>query len=176
VKRLVEMHGGTIEVSSTLGQGSEFVVSLIVREPGALSLKAEPAPTEIAKPTGPALRVLVVDDNVDAATALEMLVEECGHRVCTAHTGQAALAAALDYRPDVVLLDIGLPELDGFEVAKRIRQQSVLHNIVLVAMTGYGRDTDRQRSLEAGFDHYLVKPVDFGKVQQILATVSAKPT
>ena len=89
-------------------------------------------------------------------------------------TGRAALAAALDYRPDVMLLDIGLPELDGFEVAKLIRQQPVHHNIVLVAMTGYGRETDRQRSQEAGFDHHLVKPVDFGKVQQILATVSEK--
>jgi CheY-like chemotaxis protein len=168
------MHGGTIGVSSTLGQGSEFVVSLVVREPGALSLKTQPPPTEIAKPTGPALRVLVVDDNVDAATTLAMLVEESGHRVWKAHTGQAALAAALDYRPDVMLLDIGLPELDGFEVAKRIRQQPVLHNIVLVAMTGYGRDTDRQRSQEAGFDHHLAKPADFGKVQQILATVSEK--
>jgi signal transduction histidine kinase/CheY-like chemotaxis protein len=174
VKRLVEMHGGTIGVSSTLGQGSEFVVSLVVREPGALYLKTQPPPTEIAKPTGRAMRVLVVDDNVDAATALEMLVEESGHLVWKAHTGPAGLAAALDYRPDVVLLDIGLPELDGFEVAKRIRQQPVLHNIVLVAMTGYGREIDRQRSQEAGFDHHLVKPADFGEVQQILATVSEK--
>jgi signal transduction histidine kinase len=185
-KWLVEMHGGTVGVSSTLGQGSEFVVSLGIRnqESGVGSqgsgIRSQESPallTPDSCPLTPApLRVLVVDDNVDAATALEMLVEECGHRVCTAHTGQAALAAALDYRPDVMLLDIGLPELDGFEVAKRIRQQPVLHNIVLVAMTGYGRDTDRQRSQEAGFDHHLVKPVDFGKVQQILATVSEKPT
>jgi len=174
VKRLVEMHGGTIGVSSTLGQGSEFVVSLVAREPGAPSLETQPTPTEIAQPTGPVLRVLVVDDNVDAATALEMLVEKSGHRACKAHTGPAALAAALDYRPDVMLLDIGLPELDGFEVARRIRQQPVLHNIVLVALTGYGRETDRQRSQEAGFDHHLVKPVDFGKVLQILATVLEK--
>jgi signal transduction histidine kinase/CheY-like chemotaxis protein/pimeloyl-ACP methyl ester carboxylesterase len=174
VKRLVEMHGGTIGVSSTLGQGSEFVVNLFVCESGALSLKTQPPPAEIAKPTGPALRVLVVDDNVDAATALEMLVGASGHRVWKAHTGQAALTAALDYRPDVILLDIGLPELDGFEVAKRIRQQPVLHNIVLVAVTGYGRETDRQRSQAAGFDHHLAKPVDFGKVQQILASVSEK--
>ena len=80
------------------------------------------------------------------------------------------------FDPHVVLLDIGLPELDGFEVAKRIRQQPTLNNIVLVAMTGYGRETDRQRSQEAGFDHHLVKPADFGKVQQILATVSEKAT
>jgi signal transduction histidine kinase/ActR/RegA family two-component response regulator len=173
-KRLVEMHGGTIGVSSTLGQGSEFLVSLVVHEPGALPVETQPPPTEIATSTGPALRVLVVDDNVDAATALEMLMEKFGHRVWKAHTGQGALTAALDHRPDVMLLDIGLPELDGFEVAKRIRQQPVLHDMVLVAMTGYGRDTDRQCSREAGFDHHLVKPADFGKVQQILATVSQK--
>ena len=103
---------------------------------------------------------------------MALLLRESGHDVRTAHDGPTALEAALDYRPDVVLLDIGLPGLDGFEVAKRIRQQPALHNIVLVAMTGYGRETDRQRSQEAGFDHHLVKPVDFGEVQQILATVS----
>ena len=175
-KRLVEMHGGTIGVSSTLGQGSEFVVSLVVCPPGAMSLKTQPPPTEIAKPTGPALRVLVVDDNVDAANVLKMLVEEAGHLVRMAHTGPTALAAALDYRPDVMLLDIGLPELDGFEVAKRIRQEPLLHDIVLVAMTGYRQAADRQRMQEAGFDHYLVKPADFEKVRQILAAVSEKAT
>ena len=175
-KRLVEMHGGTVGVSSTLGQGSEFVVSLVVCPPGAMSLKTQPPPTEIAKPTGPALRVLVVDDNVDAANVLKMLVEEAGHLVRMAHTGPTALAAALDYRPDVMLLDIGLPELDGFEVAKRIRQEPLLHDIVLVAMTGYGQAAGRQRMQEAGFDHYLVKPADFEKVRQILASVSEKAT
>ena len=107
---------------------------------------------------------------------LEMLLEESGHEVRTAHDGPTALEAALDYRPDVVLLDIGLPGLDGFEVAKRMRQQPVLQNVVLVAMTGYGQETDRQRSQEAGFDHHLVKPADFEKVRQILATVSEKAT
>ena len=173
-KRLVEMHGGTVGVSSTLGQGSEFVVSLVVCPPGELSAKTQPPPTEIAKPTAPALRVLVVDDNVDAANVLKLLVQEAGHLVRMAHTSPTALAAALDYRPDVMLLDIGLPELDGFEVAKRIRQEPLLHDIVLVAMTGYGQATGRQRMQEAGFDHYLVKPADFEKVRQILAAVSEK--
>jgi signal transduction histidine kinase/ActR/RegA family two-component response regulator len=175
-KRLVEMHAGTVGVSSTLGQGSEFVVSLVVCPPGAMSLKTQPPPTEVAKPTGLALRVLVVDDNVDAANVLKMLVEEAGHLVRMAHTGPTALAAALDYRPDVMLLDIGLPELDGFEVAKRIRQEPLLHHIVLVAMTGYGQAAGRQRMQEAGFDHYLVKPADFEKVRQILMEVSEKAT
>jgi CheY-like chemotaxis protein len=122
------------------------------------------------------LRVLVVDDNVDAATTLELLLQESGHLVRVAHTGPGGLAAALDFRPAVMLLDIGLPELDGLEVAKRIRQQPTFDNIVLVGMTGYGRETDRRHSQEAGFDHHLVKPVNFRKVQQILATVSEKAT
>ena len=174
VKRLVEMHEGTIGVSSTLGEGSEFVVSLPVHRPMALSQKTQPPPTEIAKPTSAALRVLIVDDNVDAATALEMLLQESGHLVRVAHTGPTGLAAALDFRPDVMLLDIGLPELDGWEVAKRIRQQPTLHDIVLVAMTGYGQKADRQRSQKAGFDHHFAKPVQSGKLRQFLATVSKK--
>jgi PAS domain S-box-containing protein len=175
-KRLVEMHEGTIEVSSTLGQGSEFVVSLPVDLSMALARKTQPSPTEIAKPPNAGLRVLVVDDNVDAATALELLLQESGHLVRVAHTGPTGLAAAPDFRPDVVLLDIGLPELDGWEVAKRMRQQPALRNAVLVAMTGYGREPELQRSQDAGFDHHLVKPADFRKVQQILATVSEKAT
>jgi CheY-like chemotaxis protein len=118
------------------------------------------------------LRVLVVDDNVDTVTTLALLVNECGHDARTAYDGSSVLEAALDYRPHVVLLDIGLPGLNGFEVAKQLRQQPALQNVVLVAMTGYGREGDRQRSQEAGFDHHLVKPGDFGKVLQILASVS----
>src|SRR5271154_3250352 len=171
VQRLVEMHGGTVEVSSVLGQGSEFVVRLPVVAPP----EPQPSlpPTEKVQPTGPSLRVLVVDDNVDTVTTLALLVKESGHEVRTAYDGSAVLEAALDYRPNVVLLDIGLPGLNGFEVAKQLRQQPALRNAVLIAMTGYGRESDRQRSQEAGFDHHLVKPGDFGKVLQILATVSA---
>ena len=119
-----------------MGQGSEFVVRL----PVVLTPAPQPpsTPKETAEPTGPSLRVLVVDDNVDAAETLAMLLKASGHEVRTAHNGPTALEAALDYRPNVVLLDIGLPGLDGYEVAKRIRQQPVLHDIVLVAMTGYG--------------------------------------
>jgi PAS domain S-box-containing protein len=170
VHQLVTMHGGTVEAYSALGQGSEFVVRL----PIAVSPASQPPspPKETAEPTGPSLRVLVVDDNVDAAQSLAMLLKDSGHQVRMAHTGPTALDAALDYRPNVVLLDIGLPEMDGFEVAKRIREQPFLKNVVLVAMTGYGQDTDRQRSQEVGFNAHLVKPADFGKVQQILATVS----
>ena len=173
-KRLVEMHGGTIGVSSTLGEGSEFVVSLVACPPAAMSLTTRPPPTKIAQSTGAALRVLVVDDNVCAAKILEMLVEGAGHLVRMAHTGPTALTAALDYRPDVMLLDLGLPELDGWEVARRIRQTPLLHDIVLVAITGYGQESVRQRSLEAGFDYHFAKPADFEKVRQILMGVAEK--
>jgi PAS domain S-box-containing protein len=174
VKRLVEMHEGTIGVSSTLGEGSEFVVSLPVGSLAAASRKTQPPQTEIAKTTRAVLRVLIVEDNVDAAAALEMLLQASGHLVRVAHTGPTGLAAALDFRPDVMLLDIGLPELDGWKIAERIRQQPTLQNIVLVAMTGYGQNTDRKRSQKAGFDHHFVKPVEFGKLRQILAAVSEK--
>ena len=174
VQRLVEMHGGRVDVVSALGQGSEFVVRL----PVVLAPASEPSsiPAGTASATGPSLRVLVVDDNVDTAQTLAMFLEALGHVVRMSHDGPTALKAALDYRPNVVLLDIGLPGLNGYEVAKRMRQQPGLNNIVLVAITGYGQEADRQRSQEAGFNYHLVKPADFGKVQEILATVSKKAT
>ena len=112
--------------------------------------------------------MLVVDDNADAAQTLRMLLEDSGHDVRTADDGPTALAIAPVFRPNVVLLDIGLPGIDGFEVAKQLRQQPGLSSVMLVAMTGYGQLSDKQRSQEAGFDHHLVKPVSFRKVLQIL--------
>jgi CheY-like chemotaxis protein len=173
VQRLVEMHGGTVAASSALGQGSEFVMRLPVVSPPPP--QASSPPIETAQSTGPSLRVLVVDDNVDTVTTLALLVTESGHDVRTAYDGPAVLEAALDYRPNVVLLDIGLPGLNGFEIAKRLRQHPALQNTVLVAMTGYGGVSDLQRSFEAGFDHHLIKPGDFGKILQILATLSELP-
>jgi CheY-like chemotaxis protein len=173
VQRLVELHGGTVEASSVLGQGSEFVVRLPVTPTSATQPRA--APTEAAQPTT-SLRALVVDDNVDTAESMALLLKASGHDVRTAHDGPTSLEAARDYRPDVVLLDIGLPGLNGFEVAKRMRQQPTLQNIVLVAMTGYGQEADRQRSHEAGFDHHLVKPAEFKELQRILTSVSEKAT
>jgi CheY-like chemotaxis protein len=128
----------------------------------------------MTEPTGPSLRVLVVDDNADMAVSLAILLRGSGHDVRTAHDGPTALQAALDYRPNVVLLDIGLPGIDGYEVAKRLRQQPIFSTVVLVAMTGFGQQSDRQRSQDAGFNHHLVKPADFEQVRQILATVSQK--
>ena len=100
------------------------------------------------------------------------LLRALGHNVRTAHDGHKGLEAAFDFRPDVMLLDIGLPGLDGYEVAKRLRQQPVFRSLVLAAMTGYGQESDRDKSKSAGFDHHLVKPAEFEKVQRILATVS----
>lgn len=173
VQRLVEMHGGTVSARSELGKGSEFVVRMPV--------VAAPPPEAILPPVektparGPALRVLLVDDNVDTVRTLSMLVQGCGHDVRTAYDGPAVLEAALDFRPHIVLLDIGLPGMNGFEVAKRIREQPALQGTVLVAMTGYGQESDRQRSKEAGFDHHLVKPTDFTLLLQIMATVTVAP-
>lgn len=119
------------------------------------------------------MRILVVDDNVDAADSLAMLLRVAGHEVQTAYDGPAALDAALDQRPDVLLLDIGLPGFDGYELARRVRQQASLSAVMLVAMTGYGQEEDRQRSLAAGFAHHLVKPADFVKIQEVLSTVKS---
>ena len=174
VQRLVEMHGGKVTASSVVGQGSEFVVRLpvaLTAEPCPPSPSPSP-PTKKPKPTGPPLRVLVVDDSVETAETLARLLHHSGHEVWTAHDGPTALEAALENRPNVVLLDIGLPGLNGFEVAKRMRQQPTLRNVVLVAMTGYGQESDRLRSREAGFDDHLVKPAHFEQIEKILATVS----
>jgi CheY-like chemotaxis protein len=175
-KRLTEMHEGTIGVSSTLGQGSEFVVSLPVHRRGTALPMPPVDSSEPAHPIEPSLRILIVDDNADAATALEMLLQESGHQTWVAHTGPDGLASAVAHRPAVILLDIGLPGFDGYEVAQQVRREPLLQKTVLVAMTGYGHETDRQRSRAAGFDHHLVKPVDFGKVRPILASVGTGAT
>ena len=172
VRRLTELHGGKVEASSELGKGSEFIVRL----PVALPDTPQPpsAVNEIGQPSIRRLRVLLVDDNVDTVLSFSMLIEAYGHDVRTAHDGLAAVQAAIDYRPDVALLDIGLPGLNGYEVAKRIRQCSNLENVVLVALTGYGQDSDRETSRQAGFNHHLVKPALLEQLQQVLTTVSEK--
>ncbi len=174
VRRLVELHGGTVTVSSNLGCGSEFVVGLPM-----LRSARRPLPSfspETVAPPSPKLRVMVVDDNVDMAEGLALLLRESGHEVQLAYDGSTALEAALKVLPNVMLLDIRLPQIDGYEVAKRLRALPLFQNTVLVAMTGYGQKADHERSLKAGFDHYCVKPVDFGHVQQILATISTTDT
>ena len=173
VRGLVEMHGGRVEASSTLGQGCEFVVRLPTMAAPGPRPQAQALSThqELPAASGPSLRVLVVDDNKDAVQMLEMLLEMSAHDVRTAHDGPAALEAALLHRPHVVLLDIGLPGLDGYEVARKIREQAIFKDVVLIATTGYGQDRDRQRSHDAGFDHHLVKPLDFDTLEHILVAV-----
>jgi PAS domain S-box-containing protein len=178
VQRLVGLHGGSVKVQSILGQGCEFVVRLPLM-PLMPLMPTAPAPLappllalDAAQPPANGCRVLVVDDNVDAAQSLARLLEMTGHEVRLAYDGPSVLEAALDHRPEVVLLDIGLPGLDGFEVAQQIRQEAALSSIVLVALTGYGQNADRQQSQEAGFDHHLVKPASFSEIEQILSSVS----
>ncbi len=169
VQRLTELHGGKVEAFSDVGQGTEFVVRLPVM--AGESQPPELPITVISPPVTRALRVLVVDDNSDTVLSFSMLLRALGHDVRTAHDGPTGVSVALEYLPDVALLDIGLPGLNGFEVAKRIRQEPSLQKITLVALTGYGQETDRQASQDAGFNHHLVKPADFAKLQQILESI-----
>jgi CheY-like chemotaxis protein len=115
--------------------------------------------------------VLVVEDNRDVAESLKLLLELFGHRVCVAHDGIEALDSARAHRPGVMLVDIGLPEIDGYEVARRVRGEPALRDVTLVALTGYARDEDRQAALTAGFDLHLVKPVDPEKLEQMIRSV-----
>src|SRR5262249_33866753 len=147
VHRLVEMHGGSVQAfSDGPGKGSE----LVVRLPALAGPRPRgPAPVE-ANGRGAARRILVVDDNADAADGLSYFLAMSGHEVRTAYDGREALAAARAYRPEAVLLDIGMPGMDGYEVARRLRQEPGLERALLVALTGYGQEEDRRRSREAG--------------------------
>jgi PAS domain S-box-containing protein len=174
VKRLVELHGGSVEARSAgEGYGSVFVVRLPVSMAVSDVAAPPPAHTSTNRAT---YRILVVDDNQDSADSLAMLLELTGHTVLTAHDGQAALDAAAQHRPDVVLLDIGLPTLNGHEVCRRIRQQPWGNDMVLIALTGWGQDEDRRRSQEAGFDGHLVKPVDHTRLVTLLASLIERRT
>jgi two-component system CheB/CheR fusion protein len=166
VKGLVEGHGGEIRAHSDgPGQGSEFVITLPMAPNRAAGPNAHrgPAPGRIRA------RVLVVEDNVDAAETLTELLELVGHEVCHAANGPEALEQARSFHPDVALVDIGLPGMDGYEVARRLRAQPSERPLLLVALTGYGQDDDLQRSRAAGFDRHLVKPIDFEVLQGLLA-------
>ena len=170
VQRLTELHGGRVEVTSSLGSGSEFTIrlpllSVELENKVPFSEKNEP---KVVRP----LRVLVVDDNVDTVLSFSILLRASGHDVFTANDGITAVQVASENRPDVVLLDIGLPGLNGYEVAKRIRQQPGGKEVVLIALTGYGQDTDRQLSAQSGFNHHLVKPARLEQVKEILAAAA----
>lgn len=168
VDRLVKLHGGSVEARSEgVGRGSEFVVRL--------PALAEAPPAE--RPSAPAAvravsrRILVVDDNVDSAQGMAMLQRVRGHDVRTAFDGPSALALATESAPEVILLDIGLPGMDGFEVARRLRAAPTTATSVLIAMSGYGSEEDRAKAKEAGFDDYLVKPVELERLRALLEAV-----
>jgi CheY-like chemotaxis protein len=171
VKRLVEMHEGDIEARSEgPGCGSELVVRLPMaaedRTIGGGTVRGARAGADGSRPE----RILVVDDNVDAAEALSRFLRMQAHEVRVVYDGLAALAAARDMNPDVVLLDIGLPEMDGLEVAKSLRARGDGPRPLLVAMTGFGQAEDRARTAAAGFDHHLTKPVDPKLLQSLMQT------
>lgn len=173
VKRLVEMHGGTISIESEgRGKGSEF----LVRVPMAIFQTKQPDVLSITKQepgirSGPPIRILVVDDNQDSADSLGLLLKLLGNDVRIVHDGPAAVEVANEFEPRVVLLDIGLPTMNGYEAARQIRQLSWADRAVLIAVTGWGGADDRERSKQAGFDHHLVKPVDPDVLTQLLASL-----
>jgi signal transduction histidine kinase len=170
VKRLVEMHDGTVEARSEgPGRGSAFVVRLPVLTEGPKP--AAHATAAARERAAVARRMLVVDDNPDSAESLSMLLQVSGHETATAHDGLEALAEAERFRPEVVLLDIGLPLLNGYDAARRIREQPWGKDMVLVALTGWGQEEDRRKSKEAGFDLHLVKPVDLDLLMERLGSL-----
>jgi len=167
VKNLVEMHDGTVEAHSAgVGQGSEFVVRLPI---AVESAEPPPAPTIVEPTTTTPRRILVVDDNRDSATSLAALLELTGHETHIAYDGLEAVEAAVTFGPDVVLLDIGLPKLNGYDACRKIREQPSGKGIVLIALTGWGQDEDREKSKAAGFDAHLVKPVDYDALMKFLS-------
>jgi CheY-like chemotaxis protein len=172
VRALVEMHGGKVSATSSgPGQGSEFVVQLPLLPDQATQQAGSGGGRAGDGPGG--RRVLVVEDNRDIAESLALLLTHSGHEVRTVHDGRSALDAAREFRPHVVLLDIGLPELDGYEVARRLRQFPELVGARLVALTGYGQPAERRRAMEAGFDVHLVKPVDLLALKELLDRMAA---
>ncbi|SMP73403.1 ATP-binding response regulator [Noviherbaspirillum suwonense] len=160
VKKLVELHGGSVSVSSAgEGLGSTFEVRLPVMQASAPAQSAQQAPA--ASGTSGGYRILVVDDSVDSASMLCALLEISGHTVLTSHTGKDAIAAATQFHPEIIFLDIGLPDMTGYEVAARMRRLPDMDSVKLVALTGYGQEKDKQDAKAAGFDHHLVKPINF---------------
>jgi len=174
VRSLVELHGGRVEARSAgIGKGSEFVVRL----PALAAARASPRPAVPpgTRPGAPGpLRILVVEDNQDTAEMLGAMFKMSGHEVELAADGFTALRTAESFRPAVVVSDLGLPGMDGYELARRIRQQERSGDLVLVALSGYGREEDRLKTREAGFDHHLVKPADVDKILGIVAELAAR--
>jgi two-component system CheB/CheR fusion protein len=178
VRRLVELHGGRVRaLSDGCGHGAEFVVYLPAPRGADADQNVGDEQTDDAESPAPRARVVLVEDNVDAADALAMLLDLLGHEVAIVHDGLAALECLERTRPDVMLVDIGLPGIDGFEVARRVRAHALGRGVLLVALTGYGGDEDKERTRAAGFDHHLTKPVQLDALQGLVATVAGgQPT
>jgi signal transduction histidine kinase/ActR/RegA family two-component response regulator len=171
-RRLIELHGGSLTAHSAgLGHGSEFIVRLPLAQPG-LAHGSE-APREHGDSTASGHRVLVVDDNQDFANSLALILRAMGNDVRVVHDGPGGLALAREFRPDVSFLDIGLPGLNGYELARRLREDAATAGMTLVAVTGWGQDKDRERAFASGFDHHLVKPVETHRVLAILGAAPA---
>jgi CheY-like chemotaxis protein len=172
VKRLVEMHGGSVEARSAgPGQGSEFIVRL----PAVVGLLSDPPKCHDATPLAAnQRRILVIDDNETAAHVLAMLLKALGNEVRTAFDGLTGIEMAREFRPDIILLDIGMPKLNGYETARRIREQIWGKSMVLAALTGWGQEEDKRRTREAGFDHHFVKPIEPEVLHKLLAEYEPK--
>jgi PAS domain S-box-containing protein len=171
VNGLTELHGGSIEVRSDgPGHGSEFVVKLPILTGGVIPARQLDAPAaEVSRS-----RILVADDNIDAADSLAMILELAGHDVRVAHNGRAALSVAHSFRPHTVLLDIGMPQLNGYEVARALRQEPWGAGITLIALTGWGQESDQLKAMDAGFDRHLTKPVDPETLERLMISPSRK--
>jgi CheY-like chemotaxis protein len=171
VKKLVELHGGSVEAGSAgLGRGSEFIIRL------PISLEAsKPVAGETVVESKPTVgrRILIVDDNKDGARSLAMLLKLAGHQTDMAHDGIKALEAAERLRPDAVLLDIGLPKLNGYEVCRRIREQPWGKDLVMIAVSGWGQEEDLHKSRDAGFNNHMVKPVDHEMLTKMIDSLAS---
>lgn len=170
VKRIAELHGGSVDArSGGPGTGSEFTLRL----PAVLAAIGEKdASYEAAKKAASALRILVVDDNADSADSLALLLKHMGHDVQAVHSGAAAIHVVKHFQPQVILLDLSMPILDGYQVAQRLRLHLDMKQVVLIALTGYGQENERQRTLDAGFAYHLVKPIDPQQLQELLAVLT----
>jgi CheY-like chemotaxis protein len=171
VQSLVRMHGGSVECrSGGLGHGSEFIVRLALADAPKLDVASSERPSDARAAPPDAMRVLVADDNEDSADSLGMLLELLHMEVKVTYDGQSALDALRTYHPTVMILDVGMPGLDGHEVARRVRRDPALRDVKLIALTGWGQEEDRRRTREAGFDHHFVKPIDFEALKALLAS------